>query len=182
MIMKRIVVIISLALAFALSAAAQENGHFQGIASGNYKAIGFPQDRHYTADISLGWRFDKGNYAGLGSGLHYLSHTHLNENSKPSRGPFVEAVPLYADYVHYFFFGKSLFSFYLGMEAGATYEINEPTCNLYSHHRLRPWLNGKFGFDAGITRDIGIFLGINLIAVPGGDSEYMLAPAMGIRF
>ena len=127
--------------------------------------------------------FNKGNYAGLGSGLHYISHTHKDENSRPDRGPFVEAVPLYADYVHYFFFGKSQFSFYLGMEAGGTYEIAEPTCNLYSHHRLRPWLNGKFGFDAGITRDIGITLGVNLIAVPtGGDSEYMLAPAIGLRF
>jgi len=184
--MKRILTFVAAILiiaAFSPAASAGNDGHFQGMIKGSGPSVGWQS--HFTSDLSLGWRFNHGNYLGIGSGMHYVYHWHRNSDMGGwmEKGPLATALPFYADYIHYFRLGKSLSSFYLGMEAGGTYEIGTPACDVYNHHSLRPYLCPKFGFDLGFTRNIGISLGINFIAVPAAsDGEYMLNPAIGFRF
>lgn len=181
--MKRILSLVAaLVLCAAVAPLAQAgDGHFQGMVKGSGPSIGW--GKHYTSDISLGWRIDRGNYVGLATGMHYVWHP-----AKTTGGAIVEngpmnMVPLYADYIHYFRLGRSLSSFFLGMEAGGTYEVGSPKCEKLWQHTMRPYLSPKLGFDVGFSRDFGLALGVNFIAVPqASDSEYMFNPSLAIRF
>ncbi|MBP5506207.1 MAG: hypothetical protein J6X89_08960 [Bacteroidales bacterium] len=181
--MKRLISLVAALVICAAVAPLAEagNGHFQGLVKGSGPSIGW--GRHYTSDISLGWRFDQGNYLGAATGMHYVWHP-----QKTEAGPVVEngpmnMIPLYADYIHYFRLGKTHSSFFLGMEAGGTYEIGAPKCTKVWHHALRPYLSPKLGVDLGLGSKLGVSLGVNFIAVPqASDSEYMLNPSLAIRF
>ena len=181
--MKRIIcsaIALLAVISLSITTSAQDAGHFQGVVSGDYKTIGLQQ--RSMANVSLGWRFDRGNYLGIGSGMHWIKHWYQSEDGPKNQTPYLKAIPLYADYIHYFHFGKSLSSFYLGLEAGGSYLLDKDPCHKVElRGRVRAYFNPKLGFDIGFTRDIGLILGVGIIAVPVG-SEYMLAPTVGIRF
>ena len=124
----------------------------------------------------MGWRFNDNIYTGLGSGVHVLQHRHPNYS-----GPLTTAIPFFVDFVAYnHHVGTSPF---FGIETGALCETRKSACILENHHLLRPWLNGKFGVDIGLTRDLGIMIGVSGIYVPAGnDSEYALSSVIGFRF
>ena len=158
----------------------QEKMSFQGNVSGNYWTIGWQQ--RSTSDFSLGCRINRGNYVGLGSGMHWVIHTYGGKVGPVQCTPFLKAIPFFADYVHYFHFGESLISLYLGLEAGGSFFIDNEICHP-SMSPFRLFFNGKLGVDIGIMESLGITLGIHCIVVPSSNAgEYMLAPTIGVRF
>ena len=142
------------------SFATSSRGHFQGNVKGS-ALPGIYWDPHYTADFSLGWRFNEKRFLGLGTGCHWLKRT-SSDGPDYSNG-FVPAIPLFADYIRYYPFAKhQRNSFYLGMEAGGAYYIKKLPLTTDTQ-RLFPYLNGKLGFDFGIHNNLGVNVGLNLI-------------------
>ena len=160
---------------------ARDNGHFQAVASASYPCVGW--NERGTADISAGWRFNRGNYLGVGSGMHLVRHWYGMSHGPAQVTPRLKAIPLYADYIHYFRFGRSLHSFYLGQELGASYYLDvHPEIHVERFGRIRPYTNTKLGVDFGFNERMGVMLGINLITVPMRWEEYFISPCLGFRF
>lgn len=155
----------SLMMEATITCNAQETGRFQGNIKGS-ALPGIYWDPHFMADISLGYRFNEKRYLGLGTGCHWIDSDFnsalSSESSKIDEWyGFIPAIPLFADYVRYFPFVKHpLNAFFLGMEAGGAYYINETTHNT---KRLFPYLNGKLGFDFSIYKNLGVNVGFNLV-------------------
>ena len=183
--MKKILLILSvLLLAGSVSVLAQDSGHFQG----GVKGSAFPGiywDPHFTADISLGWRFNEKRYLGVGTGCHWLKRA--SGESGQSNG-FVPAIPLFVDYVRYYPFARHpRNAFFLGMEAGGAYYVKDLPLTTDTA-RMLGYLNGKLGFDFSIYKNLGFNVGLNLIwgcqkgmTLTGGGG-HGLALTVGFRF
>ena len=71
---------------------------------------------HIATNVSMGYRFNRGNYLGLQSGFAFKGNTYID--AEPGNYAY-RGVPLLADYIHYFPLGKAKkHSFYAGAEAG----------------------------------------------------------------
>ena len=165
-----------------VSLPAQDKGHFQTVASVSYPCIGWGE--RGTAELSAGWRFNRGNYLGVGSGMHLVRHWYGMAHGPAEVTPHLKALPFYADYIHYFRFGDSLNSFYLGQELGGSYYLDvHPELEVERLSRFRPYMNTKVGLDIGINERMGVmFLGVNFITVPMQWEEVLISPCLGFRF
>lgn len=112
--MKRAVIFLLLLL--TLPACAQEKGHMQFGARLDLIGIGF--NSYSTINATAGWRFNRRNYLGIGTGCHLID---VYTDASPSvDNGLTASIPVYADYVHYFPLKREKNSFYLGTEAGMT--------------------------------------------------------------
>lgn len=178
-------ILVTLIICMATPCTASSRGHFQGNVKGS-ALPGIYWDPHYTADLSLGWRFNEKRFLGLGTGCHWLKRT-SSDGPDYSNG-FVPAIPLFADYTRYYPFSKhQQNSFYLGMEAGGAFFIKKLPLTTDTQ-RLFPYLNGKLGFDFGIHNNLGVNVGLNLIwgcqqgfSLTGGGG-HGIAMTVGFRF
>ena len=74
---------------------------------------------HIATNVSMGYRFNRGNYLGLQSGFAFRGNTYIDAD--PGNYAY-RGVPLLADYIHYFPLGKAKkHSFYAGAEAGSNF-------------------------------------------------------------
>lgn len=191
--MRQIVVFSVLLLAFFLPGtsnicAARGAGRFQGIVKGS--APGIYWDPHFTADVSLGWRFNEKRYLGAGTGCHWIKPFGRGPHDEPLDFDYVPALPIFADYVRYFPFAKHpRNAFFLGMEGGAAWYLKAlPEKSTHPNDKMVPYLNGKLGFDFGISDRFGIHAGLNLIWGCGhgvglsSEGGHGLAATLGFRF
>ena len=176
----------SLLLGASSVCAAQDKGHFQGNLKGS-ALPGIYWDPHYTADLSLGWRFNEKRFLGLGTGCHWIKESYHDDPDIRSNG-FVPAIPLFADYIRYFPFAKHpRNAFYLGMETGGAYYVDKLPLKSETR-RMFPYLNGKLGFDFSIYRNLGVNVGLNLIwgcyngITIGDGGGHGIALTAGFRF
>ena len=117
--MKRILLVFA-ALILVCSAQAQTKDE-RGIQFGiNYRA-GFINWIHtqQSANLSLGYRINKGNYLGVQTGYVFKGSTYVDADP----GDYAyHGIPLTADYTHYFFLGKARrHAIYAGAEAGGIF-------------------------------------------------------------
>ena len=117
--MKRILLVFA-ALILACSAQAQTKDE-RGLQFGvNYRAefVNLVHSQQ-SANLSLGYRINKGNYVGLQSGYAFKGSTYVDAD--PGEYAY-RGIPLRAEYTHYFFLGKARrHSIYAGAEAGGIF-------------------------------------------------------------
>jgi hypothetical protein len=169
---------------------AQETGHFQGNVKANITHVGIFWDQHYTADICLGWRFNEKQFLGVGTGYHWLKPFARGENHSIVDVDYVPAIPVFADFTRYFPSSKRPGnSFYLGLEGGAAWFLKPlPSESRHPEDKIVPYLNGKMGYDFGISDRLGLSVGLNLIWGCGhgfslsSEGGHGLAATLGLRF
>ena len=182
------VVVVTVLLAGAIVARGQESGRFQGNVKGSWYGIFW--DHHALADISLGWRFNEKRYLGLGTGCHWIKPIAYGPNQEPLDFDYEPAVPLFADYVRYFPFARHpRNAFFLGMDCGAAWYLKaRPENCRHPEDKIVPYVNGKLGFDFGISQHFGVNVGLNLIwglghgAGLSSEGGHGLAAMVGFRF
>ena len=182
--MKRLFLVSVFLVAAAFCCLAQES-RFQGNIKGS-ALPGIYWDPHYTADISLGCRFNAKRYLGIGTGCHWICEA--DSTDPDNSNGFVPAIPLFVDYIRYFPFSRHpRHSFFMGMEAGGAYYVKDLPLK-YETSRILPYMNGKIGFDFGICGNVGLNVGFNLIwgcykgmTLTGGGG-HGVAMTFGIRF
>ncbi len=187
-IMKQYLFIFAAALVMctaSLSAEAQdkqEKGYLQAIVSATDGTVGF-NDR-ITANISVGWRFNRGNYLGIGSGLHWDRQYYGTSYGPAQHTPWLKSIPLYLDYIHYFNFKNCPWiSIYLGQEIGGSYFLDmHEGADPERFGYLRPYTNTKCGFDIGFNKYVGLDLGLGLITIPQAWQTTVIGPSIGLRF
>lgn len=166
-----IVVVLAMALLSGKDAAAQ-GIRFQGDVKVTYRGIAW--EEYNAGTVSLGARLNEGNYLGIGSGSLWLSRTKRDGNHAPAGEFDVFYSPLYLDYIHYFnAAGAKRSSFFLGAEAGGAVCTNGAARQKYYYHG-----DLKCGYDFGITKDFGIFVGLDIIA----GYAYGIGFSAGFRF
>lgn len=117
--MKRILLVFA-ALILACSAQAQTKDE-RGLQFGvNYRAefVNLVHSQQ-SANLSLGYRINKGNYVGLQSGYAFKGSTYVDAD--PGEYAY-RGIPLRAEYTHYFGLGKARrHSIYAGAEVGGIF-------------------------------------------------------------
>lgn len=119
--MKRILLVFAALLMFAGNLDARDDD-VKGVQFGiAYRFDVYrPHSQQSSANISLGYRLNRGNYVGLQSGLAFAG------SAKDDAGiqHLYRGIPILADYIHYFPIGdKERHSIYAGAEAGWIYRI-----------------------------------------------------------
>ena len=166
-------VILFLIFLLAVPAFAQEEGHMQYGLRADLLRIGF--NDYDTFNVTGGWRFNRRNYLGIGTGCHVID-VYTDSDPSVDNGPTL-SVPLYADYVHYYPLKNDKNSFYLGAEAGMTiYPDKLPTKN--DDGRIDPYYSLKLGWDFTLKNSFGIFFGPSLKVYDGIN----LSLDVGLRF
>ena len=117
--MKKLFVIMA-ALLLTLGAGAQDK-EVKGLQFGvNYRAE-FVNMIHsqQSANLSLGYRINKGNYVGVQSGYIFKGSTYIDAD--PGHYAY-RGIPLRGEYTHYFMLGRARrHSIYAGVEAGGMF-------------------------------------------------------------
>lgn len=140
-----------------LPVCAQEEGRMQFGVRADLLRLGF--NKYDTYNATAGWRFNRRNYLGIGTGCHIID---VYTDSDPSVDNGATAsIPIYADYIHYYPLKNDKNSFYLGAEAGMTiYPGKLPTKNV--KNRIDPYYSLKVGWDFTLKNHFGIFFGPSL--------------------
>ena len=171
---KCIVTMAILALLLGGTAAAQPSGHFQG----NFRAshMGAYWMPHLTADVSLGWRFNKWVYTGVATGGHFLQYSYRDPYGEMVDEGWAPAIPLCLDAVGYLPLPRRMSAFYLGAEAGGMYVLSKD-------YPQRAYFLGalKTGFDIAVSDRFGITLGVLFLSTFKSDFNG-LAISTGFRF
>ncbi len=149
--------IIFILLMLAVPAFAQEEGRMQFGVRVDLSDLGF--NAYSTLDATAGWRFNRRNYLGIGTGCHIIdvytdAAPWVDNGSTPS-------IPIYADYVHYYPLKNDRNSFYIGAEAGMTiYPDKLPTTD--DDGRIDPYYSLKIGWDFTLKNRFGLYFGPSL--------------------
>ncbi len=124
------------------------------------------KERHI--DVSVGWRFNRKHYLGIGSGYQqtdiYDDADPTNDNGK------VPFIPLYADYTYYLpFNAHSNNSFLFGVEVGGGYYPDKTPCKENYDNRFSPIIKAKIGIDFHIVKTLNLNVGLGaLVSDVGG--------------
>ena len=165
--------IIFLIFLLAVPAFAQEEGRMQFGVRVDVLRLGFNDYDTYNA--TAGWRFNRRNYLGIGTGCHVID-LYNDADPRLDNGP-IPSIPLYADYVHYYPLKNDKHSFYLGAEAGMTiYPGKLPVKN--DNSRVDAYYSLKMGWDFTLKNRFGIFFGPSLKVYRGSNLNIDL----GLRF
>lgn len=157
----------------AVPAFAQEEGRMQFGVRVDVLRLGFNDYDTYNA--TAGWRFNRRNYLGIGTGCHVID-IYDDTDCGMGNGP-IASIPLYADYVHYYPLKNDRNSFYIGAEAGMTiYPGMLPVKNKKS--RVDKYYSLKMGWDFTLHNRFGIFFGPSLKVYYGIN----LSLDVGLRF
>lgn len=149
--------IVFLLLMITLPVCAQEEGRMQFGVRADLLRLGF--NKYDTYNATAGWRFNRRNYLGIGTGCHLID---VYSDSDPSvdNGP-TASIPLYADFVHYYPLKNDKNSFFIGAEAGITiYPGKLPTKS--NDDRVDVYYDLKLGWDFTLRNRLGIFFGPSL--------------------
>lgn len=166
--------IIFLLIMLAAPAFAQGDGRMQYGVRIDVVSAGI--NAYDTYNITAGWRFNRKNYLGIGTGCHVID-TYTDADPSLDNGP-TASIPIYLDYVHYFPFKKhNRNSFFLGIEAGPTFYLSKlPTKDDDGRHDVFQCY--KMGWDYTLSNRIGLFFGPSLKVYRG----LGLSLDFGVRF
>lgn len=169
--MKQVVVFLFLMLSMPVCAQDEERMQF-GVRM-DLADLGF--NAYSTLNATVGWRINRRNYLGLGTGCHIIDVYH---DADPSLGNgSTPSIPIYADYIHYYPLKNDKNSFYLGAEAGMTiYPGKLPLKG--DKDRTDPYSCLKVGWDFTMKNRFGIFFGPSLKIYRGT----CLSLDFGLRF
>lgn len=165
--------IIFLLLILTTPAFAQEEGHMQFGVRADLLRLGF--NEYDTFNATAGWRFNRRNYLGIGTGCHVID-VYTDAEPWVDNGP-TASIPLYADYVHYYPLKNDRNSLFIGTEAGMTiYPGKLPTKD--DDNRIDPYCSLKMGWDFTLKNRFGLFFGPSLKVYRGA----CLSIDFGVRF
>ncbi len=152
---------------------AQEEGRMQFGVRADLRRLGF--NDYDTFNATAGWRFNRRNYLGIGTGCHIID-VYTDADPSVDNGP-TASIPIYADYVHYYPLKNDKNSFYLGAEAGMTiYPSKFPVKN--DDRRVDAYYSLKLGWDFTLKNRFGLFIGPSLKVYRGA----CLSIDFGVRF
>ena len=125
-------------------------------------------------DVTVGRRFNKRNFLGVGSGYHWVKRTDdadpTNDNGE------VTALPLFTEYIGYLPIKHiSRNSLFFAADLGGRYYLDKvPLKN--DTDRFEPLINFKIGWDATLEGRVGLNLGLGF-GLPDG-----FGASVGFRF